>query len=94
MNDFQGYLLQTYGPAVARRYAQVRQNYSPPNPTPIRTERWISNKIHREKSFTPAQAALIRSHYQSGSSCRDLARYWGVSQGLISQVIARRGSYR
>jgi hypothetical protein len=94
MDDFQGYLLQTYGPAVAQRYAKVRQNYQPPDTTPIRTERWISNRIHRDKSFTPVQAATIRSQYSAGQSCRDLARYWGVSQGLISQVIARRGSYR
>lgn len=94
-HQYADYLLKTYGPSVARRYAAIANNSpAPSQPLPIRTNRWVSNQIHREKAFTPIQAATIRSHYQAGYSCRDLAQQWGVSQGTISSVLRRQGCYR
>jgi hypothetical protein len=90
--DFGDYLLQTYGPSVANRYRQIANR--PTESAPIRTERWISNTIHREKGFNSIQCAVIRSQHNAGYSCRDLAREWGVSQGTISNVLRGRGSYR
>ena len=93
MHSYHDYLLQTYGPRVASNYRRVTHNYNPPTPR-VRTERWVSNRIHREKAFTPQQCLVIRSHHQAGATCRELARDWGVSQGSISAVLRRQGAYR
>ena len=94
MSDYYDYLLRTYSRATAERYRRIAAGYNPPAPRPIRTERWISNRLHREKAFTPSQCLLIRSHHQAGLTCRELARDWGVSQGSISAVLRCQGAYR
>jgi len=93
MQNFHDYLLQTYGPRVAQNYQRVTNSYNPPAPR-LRTERWISNRLHREKTFTQQQCLLIRSHHQAGLTCRELARDWGVSQGSISAVLRSQGAYK
>jgi hypothetical protein len=84
-------LLRNYGRDCAERYRQVIHGQPPQHST---RQRWTSNRLHRQRTFNEMQAAIIRSDYSAGYTCRQLAQKYGVSQGSISNVVKERGAYK
>lgn len=96
-NGFQvqyNHLYSSYGRDCAERYAALINGGQPDRQCHQPRERWISNRIHRQRTFNDMQSQIIRSEYTAGYTCRQLAQRWGCSQGLINNVIRQRGAYR
>lgn len=88
------HLYSQYGQQTAERYRALIHGGQPDRQCRQPRERWVSNTLHRQKTFNDMQAQIIRSEYSAGLTCRTLAQRWGCSQGLINNVIRQRGAYR
>src|SRR5574343_1852875 len=82
-----------WGDAAAQRYLS-RYQQQPMTRNLINGDRLISNDRHQPRLFSDLAAALLEVKAQAGGTCRSLAREYGCSQGTISSIRRRRGTYR